>query len=151
MLEGVFVKVLFVFLPLSQMSWLFQDSLHGLCPPRPPERWQKKNVQHQWFNDLTINKKRYCGNLWHSWNINLSITIPYLSTSLSGPSVVFRSRKKISTWTRVLAAPGLGCHCGKPRGDLQIHGCRRLWKAPFFSWAVVFDRWKKWPHGKEDD
>ena len=62
--------------------------------------------------------------------------IHYSSTSLL--TFHFLTRKNCTCFGSVClstldtaAAPGMGCHCGKPRGDLQIHGCRQLWKAPF--------------------
>ena len=70
------------------------------------------------------------------------ILIPHLSTSLL-TFRFFEAKKwhllgKFINPGHGLAAAGLGCHCGKPRGDLQIHGCRRLWKAPFSErfWTV---------------
>ena len=108
------------------MSWLFQDSLHGVCPPRPLKDDQQRatsmiqrlNHQQKALQEINIS---HLGKR--------KIIFKY---ALSGGYVNSLEGKPI-TIPRQRAAPGLGCHCGKPRGDLQIHGCRRLWKAPFWK------------------
>lgn len=82
----------------TQLDVLIIPRLIAWCvPPSPPERWPKKNVQHQWFNDLNHQQKKilwqFVALMKHKPTV-LPIPIYPHHFSLSGPSVFFEAEKK---------------------------------------------------------
>lgn len=139
----------------TQLDVLIIPRLIAWCvPPSPPERWpKKKNVQHQWFNDLNHQQKKilwqFVALMKHKPTV-LPFPIYPHHFSLSGPSVFFEAEKNNSTFRH-------GTLCGSRTG-VSLWKTQRRPSNPWMPTALESTfflsgsfRHQNGPHGKEDD